>query len=438
MKASPVSGFSKKTKAEKIAWLASQYLNTDAAASDTLKTYWHTNVKLQKLHDDFIENTLSNYYLPFGIAPNFLIDNVLYAIPMVIEESSVVAAASNAAKFWLERGGFQTTVISTQKNGQVHFNFFGIVSDLQDFFLKSKPLLIDSISGIQKNMKKRGGGLIDISLVDSTDDLKGYFQLHCSFETLDAMGANFINSCLEQIATTFETLAKDHQAFKSSNKFPEVVMSILSNFVPECLVRAQVSCPVDKMEQGEMDGNTFTQKFVRAIDIAKTETRRAVTHNKGIMNGVDAVILATGNDFRAVEAGVHAYAAKDGHYSSLTHAEVKDGVFYFWMDVPLALGTVGGLTSLHPLVKLSFDILQKPNAQQLMKIVAVAGLAQNFAAIRSLVTSGIQKGHMKMHLMNILNSLDSTVAEKEKAVEHFKSNPVSHRAAVEFIHQLRK
>ena len=438
MKASPVSGFSKKTKAEKIEWLASQYLNNDAAAIDTLKTYWHTNVKLQKLHDDFIENTLSNYYLPFGIAPNFLIDNALYAIPMVIEESSVVAAASNAAKFWLERGGFQTTVISTQKNGQVHFNFFGIVSDLQDFFLESKPILLDSISGIQKNMKKRGGGLIDISLVDSTDDLKGYFQLHCSFETLDAMGANFINSCLEQIATTFETLAKEHQAFKSSNKFPEVVMSILSNFVPECLVRAQVSCPVDKMEQGEMDGNTFTQKFVRAIDIAKTETRRAVTHNKGIMNGVDAVILATGNDFRAVEAGVHAYAAKDGHYRSLTHAEVKDGVFHFWMDVPLALGTVGGLTSLHPLVKLSFDILQKPNAQQLMKIVAVAGLAQNFAAIRSLVTSGIQKGHMKMHLMNILNSLDSTVAEKEKAVEHFKTNPVSHSAAVEFIHQLRK
>ena len=156
------------------------------------------------------------------------------------------------------------------------------------------------------------------------------------------------------------------------------------------------------------------------------------------MNGIDAVVLATGNDFRAVEAGVHAYAAKDGKYSSLTHAKIEDGIFTFWMEIPLALGTVGGLTSLHPLVKLALQILDKPNAKQLMQIVAVAGLAQNFAALRSLTTTGIQEGHMKMHLMNILNQFEATPSEKEQIVNHFKTNVVTHSAVVEAIEKLRQ
>ncbi|MGB2683802.1 MAG: hydroxymethylglutaryl-CoA reductase, partial [Olleya sp.] len=164
----------------------------------------------------------------------------------------------------------------------------------------------------------------------------------------------------------------------------------------------------------------------------------AVTHNKGIMNGIDAVVLATGNDFRAVEAGVHAYAAKDGKYSSLTHAKIEDGIFTFWMEIPLALGTVGGLTSLHPLVKLALQILDQPNAKQLMQIVAVAGLAQNFAALRSLTTTGIQEGHMKMHLMNILNQFEATPSEKEQVVNYFKTNVVTHSAVVEAIEKLRQ
>ncbi len=155
------------------------------------------------------------------------------------------------------------------------------------------------------------------------------------------------------------------------------------------------------------------------------------------MNGIDAVVLATGNDFRAVEACVHAYAAKDGRYTSLTHSSIDNGIFKFWMEIPLALGTVGGLTSLHPLVKLSLEILQKPSAQELMQIVAVAGLAQNFAAIRSLVTTGIQQGHMKMHLMNILNQLGATDKEKEVLVHHFKKNTATHSAVVEAFQELK-
>ncbi|OAD91547.1 hydroxymethylglutaryl-CoA reductase, degradative [Aequorivita soesokkakensis] len=433
----PVSGFSKKTKAEKIEWLAENYLQNSPNSIQILRNYWNEDASLQQLHDDFIENTLSNYYLPFGIAPNFLINEKLYALPMVTEESSVVAAASNAAKFWLERGGFKAEVISTEKNGQIHFNFYGSEKSIEAFFEAVKPKLRDSIQSLEKNMKARGGGLLELSLVDKSHILDGYFYVYATFETLDAMGANFINSCLEQMAHTFEEEARNFEAFQKKETFPEVVMSILSNYVPECLVRAEVSCKVEELSTKHYKGKHFAEKFVRAIDIAKTETRRAVTHNKGIMNGVDAVVLATGNDFRAVEAGVHAYAARNSYYGSLTHAKIENDIFTFWIELPLAVGTVGGLTSLHPLTKLAFEILQKPDAKELMKILAVAGLAQNFAAVRSLVTTGIQKGHMKMHLMNILNQLEATKEEKENAVEYFKENAVSHSSVVSFLEKLR-
>ena len=433
----PISGFSKLSKAQKIEWLTKTYFKANEQATDVLKRYWNSDNELQKLHDDFIENTISNYYLPMGIAPNFLVNQDLYAIPMVIEESSVVAAASNAAKFWLDKGGFTTQVISTIKNGQVHLNFFGNTADMTAFFGVVKPKLIASISQVETNMKKRGGGLLDIQLIDSTNTLDGFFQLHCTFETLDAMGANFINTCLETFAQTLEKEAKTYKAFNTSQTYPEVVMSILSNYTPECLVRASVSCHVDLLAQKDLDGRLFAQKIVRAIAIAKATPRRAVTHNKGIMNGIDAVILATGNDFRAVEAAVHAYACKDGQYSSLTHASIENDIFKMWIELPLALGTVGGLTSLHPLVGFAFDLLQKPNAKKLMQLVAVAGLAQNFAALRSLVTTGIQKGHMKMHLMNILNGVQATDTEKALAVTHFTSHQVSHSAVISFVEQLR-
>lgn len=434
----PVSGFSKKSKTQKIDWLADNYLQGKPEAVEVLKGYWNADPTLQQLHDDFIENTLSNYYLPFGLAPNFLINDKLLALPMVTEESSVVAAASNAAKFWLDRGGFKAEVISTEKNGQIHFNFNGDSKTLERFFEEVKPKLRASIETLEKNMKSRGGGLLDISLVDKSHILDDYFHLHATFETLDAMGANFINSCLEQMAGTFEAEAKDFPTFQNSNSFPEVVMSILSNYVSECLVRAEVICNVDSLTTKHHDGKQFAQKFVRAIDIAKTETRRAVTHNKGIMNGVDAIVLATGNDFRAVEAGAHAYAARHGYYGSLTHAKIEEDIFTFWIEIPLAIGTVGGLTNLHPLTRLAFDILQNPNAHELMEIMAVAGLAQNFAAIRSLITTGIQKGHMKMHLMNILNQLHATKEEKEKAMAHFIKNTVSHSAVVDYIENNRR
>lgn len=428
-----ISGFSKLSKLDKIDWLISTYFTDKDSAKQLITQYWNSDEKLQKLHDEFIENTITNYYLPLGVAPNFLINDALYTIPMAIEESSVVAAASKAAKFWLDRGGFKAEVIATEKIGQVHFTFDGNFTALQSFFNKVKPKLIESASGITKNMQRRGGGILDIELKNKTEDLANYYQLHATFETLDAMGANFINSCLEQFAQTFKSEAED-----TLDGNLDIVMSILSNYVPNCLVRAEVSCPIADLKSKDIEHpEIFVQKFKQAINIAEIEPYRAVTHNKGIMNGIDAVVLATGNDFRAVEAGVHAYASRNGKYASLTHCTITDGMFKFWIEIPLALGTIGGLTGLHPLVKFSLELLEKPTAKALMQVVAVAGLAQNFAAVKSLTTTGIQEGHMKMHLMNILNQFEATAIEKAEIVNHFKTNVVTHSAVVDALKKLR-
>ncbi len=418
-----ISGFSKLTKKEKIDWLSKIYFYNQPEIAKTLEQYWNIDKKIQQLHDNFIENTVSNFYMPYGVAPNFIINGKDYVVPMVIEESSVIAAASLAAKFWSTRGGFKTKVISTTKIGQVHFMYSGEEKELIEYFNQQKSNLYKATNSITKNMEKRGGGILDIKLNNKTDKLDNYYQLHITFETKDSMGANFINSCLETIANTFR---KDDI---------EIIMSILSNYTPECIVKAEVSCKIDDL--GYKNSQKFAEKFCQAVKIAQIEPYRAVTHNKGIMNGIDAVVLATGNDFRAIEAAAHSYASKYGSYRSLTHCEIKNNLFRFWIEIPLALGTVGGLTALHPMAKLSLDMLQKPSAKELMQIIVTVGLAQNFAALRTLTTKGIQKGHMKMHLTNILNQLGATDIEKKIIVTYFKNKTVSHSAVVKAYEKLK-
>jgi len=217
-------------------------------------------------------------------------------------------------------------------------------------------------------------------------------------------------------------------------------MSILSNYTPECLVRAWVECPVEKLGPFDngLEAATLAEKFRKAVRIAYLDPHRATTHNKGIFNGVDAVVLATANDFRAVEAGCHTFAARDGQYRSLSHCAIEDGIFHFWLDLPLALGTVGGLTKLHPIAKLSLEMLGNPSAEELMMIIASTGLAQNFAAVRSLVTTGIQSGHMKMHLANILNHLGANAAEAADAMKYLEGKTVSFTAVREYLKQVRE
>ena len=430
----PVSGFSRFSKEEKIDWIVSQYFNQKPEAKDTLTSYWNQDEKRQALHDDFIENTISNYYLPLGVAPNFNINGKLLTIPMAIEESSVVAAAAKAAKYWGERGGFKTDIIGEEKIGQVHFIYTGDAAKLGSFITEITPRFLEDVSDITANMIKRGGGITGLELRDKTAEMQDYFQLHLTFHTVDSMGANFINSCLEAIAKRLQHYINQDDRFTSEEKEIEIVMSILSNYVPNCIAKAWVRCPIEELEAEEgLSKRAFAEKFVRAVKIAQLEPYRAVTHNKGIMNGVDAVVIATGNDFRAVEAGVHAYAARQGQYGSLSKAFIEGDEFCFELELPLAIGTVGGLTKLHPLVKWSMELLGNPSAKELMQIIAVAGLAQNFAAVRSLVTSGIQKGHMKMHLLNILNQLNANDSQKEKAIEHFKTTAVSYSAVENFL-----
>jgi hydroxymethylglutaryl-CoA reductase len=434
-----ISGFSKMNKNAKIELVASRFANPDDVV-DELKSYWHENPEMQKLFDEFSENTITNFYFPLGIAPNFNINGKMFLVPMVIEESSVVAAAANSAKYWAPKGGFRAEVISTTKVGQVHFIWKGEVEKLQVLFPQLKNDLIAGTKHLTENMEKRGGGILDIELVDMTDKLENYFQLKASFDTRDAMGANFINSCLEEFALILKEHFAENAHYIDSEKECQVIMSILSNYTPDCLVKTEVECDINCLiHAGEIDDpNYFAWKFEKAVRIAQIDPHRATTHNKGIFNGIDAVALATGNDFRAIEAGGHTYAARNGNYRALTDVDISNGRFRYSLTIPLSMGTVGGLTALHPMAKFSLNLLGNPSAEELMMIAASAGLANNFGALKSLVTKGIQVGHMKMHLLNILNTLDATENEKKLAVDHFTNHKVSYNSVNKFLDIIRQ
>lgn len=436
-----VSGFSKLSKRGKIRWLVENFFTNPEEVARELKSFWYGDPQKQKIFDDFSENTVSNFYLPYGVVPNLQINDNLYCVPMVIEESSVVAAASSASKFWLQRGGIKAEIVATQKIGQVHFEWKGDTAKLHQIFPAIQQRVEADTAHITANMRKRGGGISKIELVDMTHLEDHYYQLKLTFETCDSMGANFINSTLEAAGQSLRAFAKEQEQWSANEQELTVIMAILSNYTPECLVRAWVECPVSELgtfNKGEIDAETFAYKFTKAVKIAHIDVHRATTHNKGIFNGIDAVALATGNDFRAIESCGHTYAARDGKYRSLSNATIEDGVFKFWLDIPLAVGTVGGLTSLHPLAKRSLEMLGNPSAEELMMVIAAAGLVQNFAAVRSLVTTGIQEGHMKMHLMNILNHLEASEKEAIEVLSHFKDKLVSFTAVRDFLLILRK
>ena len=429
-----IIGFSKLSREDKINWISSNFLNESSEYKKILNSYLNNDNEIQSLHNSFSENSISNFYLPYSVSPNFLINNKNYCVPLVTEESSVVAALSNSSKFWFERGGFKSNIINNLKNGQIHFMFKGKKKLLEKLINDNVLDLIKSTDEITKRMRARGGGIKKIKLIDKSSDLKDYLQLSVDFITVDSMGANFINSCLEKISKTFKELIIKSNYFKDSEKDIKIIMSILSNYTPDCLVEASVECNLDEL--GTIEGlpsREFASKFKSAFDIAQIDINRAVTHNKGIMNGIDAVLISTGNDFRAVEAGIHAYASSDGYYKSLSQCSIINDNFKISLKIPVSVGTVGGITDLHPMVKLSLQMLGNPTSLDLMKIICSVGLAQNFAAVKSLVSSGIQKGHMKMHLINLLikNSANKTQIENSK--EYFKDKEINNQSVIEFL-----
>ena len=429
-----IIGFSKLSRDKKISWISKNFLDNSIEFESILNKYLNDDKNIQSIHNSLSENVISNFHLPYSISPNFLINNKNYCIPLVTEESSVVAALSNSSKFWYDRGGFKSKVLSKIKSGQVHFNYGGNAESLEKFIMENEHRLIESTDRITKKMRERGGGISNIKLVNKSKELKSYYQLHVDFNTIDSMGANFINSCLEIISKNFKELLNDSSKFKESEKRIEIIMSILSNYTPECIVESSVECKIDDLS--DIDGITskeFALKFKNAFDIANIDISRAVTHNKGIMNGIDAVLISTGNDFRAVEAGIHAFASSKGMYKSLSECTIIDNIFKIKLKIPLSIGTIGGITDIHPMVKLSLKLLENPTSDKLMNIICSVGLAQNFAAVKSLVTSGIQKGHMKMHLINLLIKQNATKDQIKKSEAYFKDRDINNQSVKDFL-----
>ena len=427
-----IIGFSKLSRVEKIDWLNKNILDNSHQVKLILDKYLNSNKDIQAIHDSFSENSISNFYLPYSVSPNFLINDKIYTVPLVTEESSVVAALSNAAKFWFEKGGFKTEVKSFTKKGQIHFSFDGYKNILEEFIKINEKEILKSTDIIARNMKKRGGGISSIQLIDKTDELKNYFQLSVDFNTSDSMGANFINSCLESMSKKIKELSDEY--FKKNNYGINIIMSILSNYTPDCIVESYAECDInDLCDIANIEPKEFAEKMKYAFDIAKIDISRAVTHNKGIMNGIDAILIATGNDFRAVEAGIHAYASSNSKYQSLSECSITGNKFRLSLKIPLSVGTVGGITDLHPLVKLSLQILDNPSSKDLMCIIASVGLAQNFAAVKSLITSGIQEGHMKMHLINLLIKNNASEEQIRKAKTYFLNKEINSSSVNQFL-----
>ena len=431
-----INGFSRFDKTARRDWLAETFL-TPARTADLEQ--FDVAGETQEVIDNFSENTVANFPLPFGVVPNLVVNGRTYAVPMVIEESSVVAAASAAAKYWMSRGGFRAQVVATEKLGQLHFRWGGRPERRAALLTHLCTCVRARTKELTARMEARGGGVRRIVWKHLPEVAPDCYQLLVSFGTADSMGANFINTVLEAYGRELERWAAECPDLTAEERRLEVIMAILSNHTPNCVVRAWVNCPIADLAipVGGVDPHAFARRFKYAVDIARADPHRAVTHNKGIMNGVDAVVLATGNDFRAIEAAVHAFAARDGQYRSLSRCRLDNDTFHFEVTLPLALGTVGGLTKLHPLANLALDVLGRPGAAELMGVMAATGLAQNFAALRSLVTTGIQKGHMKMHLQNILSSLGATGSERAQTQERFRGETVSHHGVRAYLAELR-
>ena len=422
------------SREEKLAWLSSEGRLSESTLK-VLEDHLHRDGDTQQIYGELSENTVSNFYLPLGLAPNFLINGKMRVLPMVIEESSVVAAASSAAKFWAGHGGFHARIKGNSKVGQVHLTWSGEPGELHRIVEAHRQDLLLSVEPFMRRMEQRGGGIQSMEIRESGTDLPGHFNLFVRFNTADAMGANFINTILEKLASRLTRVMEDHGKIGSF----EVLMSILSNYTPESLVHCYVESGVNVFEAmvPGLSARQFAGKFSRAVDTAIHDPYRAVTHNKGIFNGMDAVIMATGNDFRAVEACGHAYASRKGSYQSLSRVELSEGSFRFTLEVPLAVGTVGGLTGIHPVAAAALEILGNPSSEELMEVIAAAGLANNFSALRSLIGPGIQQGHMRLHLDNILRQLGASPKESEAAKQYFEDRTVSHTAVAIFLDDLR-
>ncbi|GMR69506.1 hydroxymethylglutaryl-CoA reductase, degradative [Aerococcus viridans] len=354
-----------------------------------------------EIADNMVENALSTYRLPYGLGLNFLINNREVQIPMVTEEPSVIAAASNGGKMIQQAGGFMAQVNQRLMTGQIAFT--GVENDTQALRLENwvnevADDLLAVANAAYPSIVGRGGGArtIHSHYYPATDSNAPFFVIYLTIDTKEAMGANMMNTMLEAL----KAYILHHVDFIPGL---DGLMAILSNYAVEATATATCEIPAHLLDKGEVLGSEVAKKIALASQLAQVDVYRATTHNKGIMNGVDAFVLATGNDWRAVEAGVHAYAARDGQYRGLAtwSYDVDREVLTGELTLPLALGAVGGSIGIHPTVQVTKSILGQADAKTLMEIAVSLGLAQNFAAIRALVSEGIQAGHMELQAKSL-------------------------------------
>jgi hydroxymethylglutaryl-CoA reductase len=352
--------------------------------------------------DRMIENVVGSFELPLGVALNFLINGKDYIIPMVTEESSVIAAASNAAKIARIKGGFTTECSSPLMIGQLQLLHIDDVAGAAQKIMNHKKEILQVANDQDKILVDLGGGAKDLEVRILDSPLDKMIITHLIVDVQDAMGANAVNTMCEALAPIFEEITGG-----------KIRLKILSNLADKRLVKAKAVFDKEKM-----GGEKIVDAFLESYTLASIDPYRAATHNKGIMNGIDSLIIATGNDFRAVEAGAHAYAARNGRYTSLTsYHKDNSGNLVGEIELPLAIGIVGGAANIHPKAKLCRKILGINTAQELAEVTASLGLAQNFAAVFALSTVGIQKGHMSLHAKNIAVMAGATGYEIDKVAQ---------------------
>jgi len=375
---------------------------------DDLKAWLPGSGLTLETADHMIENAVGLFSLPLGIAQNFIVNGKSVLVPMVVEEPSVVAAVSFMAKLAQSTGGFRAWMSSQEMIGQVQLLDLADINAAQNLIETNKPELLQQASALNPGLTRHGGGIRDLEVRQIEESPIGPFLVvHLIIDVQDAMGANMVNSAVESLAPLLEQLtgARAH-------------LRILSNLSDRRLASAEVRLPAEVLAFEGYNGEQVRDGVVEAWAFAEADPYRAATHNKGIMNGVDAVLLATGNDWRAVEAGAHAYAARDGRYKSLsTWTTTEDGSLKGSLTLPLAIGIVGGSTRVHPGVRTNLKLMGVQCVSDLGEIIAAVGLAQNLAALRALATEGIQKGHMRLHARQVALAAGANTEQVEPLVQ---------------------
>lgn len=379
-----------------------QFLDKQLNLTDENKNTLYTNEALDlETADKMIENVIGTFQLPLGLGLNFLINDKEYKIPMAVEEPSIIASASYIAKIVREAGGFKTEATDRVMIGQIQVVGCKDFESAKQSILEHKTDLINLANEAYPSLKNRGGGAEDLDvriLNESGSKFSQMLIIHLYVNTCDAMGANIINTMVESLAPNVEKLTNG-----------KVYLRILSNFADRSLAKATCTIPTKLLETDGFSGEEVRDGVIHAYEFAASDPYRAVTHNKGIMNGIDPVIIATGNDWRAVEAGAHAYASRNGQYGSMTTWSKNDaGDLVGELELPMSLGIVGGASRVHPMAGLVYEILDIESASELAQVVVAVGLAQNLGALRALVTDGIQKGHMALHSRSVAMAAGAT------------------------------